>query len=242
MDEEDNSNKNSNKVPKEGRTVRFVDKFDTEEESEEHYSAEQMEEDEDSSEDLVTSHPETIIAVPCEPRGNKFKMIRGSCDICATDSLIAEELLQGDLKDYVNKGLVNEDNTRSWDTGNGVFKSPGAFNIRKVHLPAFTKNRKLLVKFHVMPKRAKGEHSHKIILGMKELRRLKFIVDLYDNVMKWDGITIPMVPRGCWSQNNIDTFWRSENSDEVDVETDIPIFEHNGTALETNKYGPADID
>jgi len=207
IDEEVNeNNKNSNKTQKE-RTDRFLDRYDTEEESEEYYSMEKAEDMPKHKEDRIDiAHPETLVAVPCDPNGSKYKVVRGLMDFCATDSLIARELLDSDLMKYAEDGVVNEDNTTAWETGNGVFQSTGTVDIPRVHLPVFTKHNKFPMKFHVMPRKNKGEHSYPIIFGMKDLRRMKFGIDLEDNMMKWNGMCIPMVPRGYWSQRNIDAY------------------------------------
>ena len=160
--------------------------------------------------------------------------------MCATNSLIQPSSLENELSIYSKEGLVDKSNTSAWDTGNGVFKFPGTVQISKVHLPIFTKNRKFSVKFHIMPKKEKNKNSYKVIIGMKDLRRLRFIIDLDDNFMKWQGINVPMVPRGYWSQDNIDA--SLDNQVDVDVTEEQPMFEYHGTVLSANKYEPADID
>ena len=103
-------------------------------------------------------------------------MIQELCNIHTTDLLVAEEFLQGDLNDYINKGLVNKDNISSLDTVNRVFKSPGLVNIRIAYLSAFTKSCKFSIKIYIMLKRAKGKHSYKIILRMKDSYHLNYFL------------------------------------------------------------------
>ena len=51
-----------------------------------------------------------------------------------------------------------------------------------------------------------------------------------------------MVPRGYWNQDKIDAFWRNEDSEEVDMESEQPIFKYNGIVLEANKYKGVNIE
>merc|ERR1712232_369341 len=134
--------------------IESSSRYNAEEEVKEYYS---MEKDDvpKYEEELDVAHPETLVAVPCDPKKSKYKVVRGLMDFSRTDSLIAKELLDSDLRKYVE----SEDNITAVD-------------IPRVNLPVFTKENKFPVKFHVMPRKTKGEPSYQIIIGMKDLRRL----------------------------------------------------------------------
>ena len=176
-----------------GRSVRWADRsnnnnYDTPEETKEYYSnerelcsTEKVDIDElHKEENLVVAHPETLVAMLCNHEGSRHKVVRGFMDACATDSLIEREVLDGDLNSCAENRLVNDEDTSTQDTGNGLFKSPGSVKLLKVYLPVFAKNRKFSTKFHTMPKRKRSPNSHEVIIGMKDLRHLKFIIDLND--------------------------------------------------------------
>ena len=142
-----------------------------------------MANDINKDEELEIAHPKTLIAVPIDLVGLKFKVAHGLMEVCTTDLLIDEELLNGDLSKCKEDGLTNEEATASWDVGNGTFKLLGAVEILNASSLAFTKNSRFSVKFHMIPKKSKKQHLHKIIIGMKDLRKLKFVVYLEDNMM-----------------------------------------------------------
>ena len=56
--------------------------------------------------------------------------------------------------------------------------------IKRVHPLVFTTSRKYKVKFHSLFQRSKDKHWYLIMIGIKDLRRLKFIIDLEENIMR----------------------------------------------------------
>jgi len=101
INEKINDNKSFNKVLKEGRTNRFLDRYEAKEDSEEYYSIEKVKDIPKHKEDyLDITHPKTLVVVSCDSNGSKYKVVHRLMDFCTTDSLITRELLDSDLVKY----------------------------------------------------------------------------------------------------------------------------------------------
>ena len=186
------------------------------------------------------AHPETIITMPSKPGSNKHKTFRVLFGMCATSSLLAPELLSNELKGHAK----NTNNKSKWKTGMGELVSEGTARMSKTSFPSFATQRQLDMEFNLLPKQK--DHSCHVIIGMKDLKRLGIAIDLKEEMMKWDGVSIPMVPKGRWTQASIDNCWRNYQKEKEETFAGEPELEamvegEEVNALEANVYQPANI-
>ena len=79
---------------------------------------------------------------------------------------------------------------------------------------------------------------------MVDLRRLEMYFDLEKDLVKWSGISLPMVKRGFWQQGKINAFWSEVGKQTVNVgqQKRNEKFEYHGTVLAANKYKAPDLE
>ena len=68
-------------------------------------------------------------------------------------------------------------------------------------------------------------------------------IDLSKDLITWAGISMPMVLRGFWGQDNINQFLDDVRTNKVDVrQQQRPVFEYHSTVLEVNVYKAANLE
>eukprot|EP00957_Ditylum_brightwellii_P084290 6408866-Ditylum_brightwellii.AAC.1 len=79
---------------------------------------------------------------------------------------------------------------------------------------------------------------------MADLRRLKMYFDLEKDLVKWSGISLPMVKHGFWQQGKIDAFWSKVGKQTVNVgqQKQNEKFKYHGIVLAANKYKAPDLE
>ena len=93
--------------------------------------------------------------------------------------------------------------TTIYKTAGGNFESRSEISIPDAMLPCFTAQRSFKVVFNVMPKEVSIDATYGVILGQDTMRELKIDTSVLTNLITWDSLTTPMVPRGYWSHETI---------------------------------------
>ena len=127
---------------------------------------------------------------PGKPGGNGHETHRATFDTCASGSPIAPELLDKYLKGYAKKSRKKS----KWKTKMSEFLSEGTSTFSKAVFPSFSTQRQLDIEFNSLPRQE--NHSCHTLIGMRDSKRLGIVVGLKEETMKWDGISIPMSPKG----------------------------------------------
>ena len=116
--------------------------------------------------------------MPVKPGSSKRKTHRAIFDARALGSLIAPELLDEDLKGRVKKSTKKS----KWKTGMNEFSSEGTAKINKEMCPSFATQRQLDIKLNLLLRQE--NHSHRIVVGMRDLKRLGIAIHSKEETMK----------------------------------------------------------
>eukprot|EP00957_Ditylum_brightwellii_P135677 10347154-Ditylum_brightwellii.AAC.1 len=136
-------------------------------------------------------------------------------DMCATGLLMDPKFFKEFLGCYRNTEAFTKGSESQWATGNSIFTSKGKVTISNMRLPSFMMKRRFSASFDFLPEG--GGHTYQIILGMTDLHRLKMYFDLEKDLVKWPGISAPMVKCRFWQQSKIDAFWSKVRKQTVNV-------------------------
>jgi hypothetical protein len=93
-----------------------------------------------------------------------------------------------------------------WTTQAGTFETDGLVTVENFFLPQFTNKRKITSSFHMFQKSSKDTYD--LILGRDILTSIGFNILYESNKFMWQDIQVDMVPRGHWSKDNINAFWK----------------------------------
>ena len=143
---------------------------------------------------------EILVAIATKEK-HMFTSFRGLVDTGTSASLMDRALVPDGVP-WLDKGKQSR-----WKTQAGVFETRGKVQVKRVKLPQFTVKRIFQADFHLFEKNEKDQYS--FILGRDVLKKIKIDVLFSSQSFEWDHIQVKMVPRGQWSQGNIDSFWKS---------------------------------
>eukprot|EP00957_Ditylum_brightwellii_P017985 1355203-Ditylum_brightwellii.AAC.1 len=170
---------------------------------------------EEETKDKTPRHPETTIAIPVALGSKKMKTVRCLLDMCTAGLLMDTNFFKEFLRDYRNTEAFTERNKSQWATGNIVFMSKGKETISNMCLPSFMMKCRFSASFDFLPE--VREHTYHIILGVAGFCQLEMYFDLEKDLVKWLGISLPMVKCRFWQQNKINAFWSKVGKQTVNV-------------------------
>lgn len=184
---------------------------------------------------------ELLVSIPIGKGSKKYITCRALADTGSSDSLASERVVGPRCDKRENTSPTN------WVTKGGKFSTKSEGIVNRVKLPQFTTNRSCDgVSFHLF--QPTDEDKYDFILGRDFLQGYGIDILNSSNSFKWDGIEVPMVPRGHWNKERINQFWKSGEVEEEEKKFDeLAASRHAEEFFATAKilaakYAPMDTD
>ena len=158
---------------------------------------------------------ELLLSIPCGVGSKKNITVLALADTGSTSTLGNINIFGPRCRKKVNTKPTG------WNTQAGDFQTTSEGHVDRVKLPQFSTKRSFGADFHLFQP-GKG-CRYDVIIGQDLLQELGIDILNSSKSFHWDGIEVPMVPRGHWDKKNIRRFWKQHENSDADDETALVL-------------------
>ena len=180
-----------------------------------------------------------IVSIPSGVKSEKFLNFLALVDTGSSRSLANRKVISARYKKQKNTDCTG------WSTQAGEFRTNTEGLIDRVKLPQFTEKRSFGASFHLFE--PSDHNKYDFIIGRDILQEMKIDILNSSQSFSWDGIEVPMVPRGYWNKSKIAQFWKQESNSALDEDVELTAARQLEEAfamrkLLASKYEPLDLE